>query len=342
MAKQTVTYQSIIQEIDSRQFHPIYMLYGDETYYIDLLSDYFENKILTEEEEREFNLSVLYGKDVSVADIVMSASEFPVFSDYRVTIVKEAHSIDKANWDSLVDYLKAPNPQSVIVLCYRKETIDSRLKIIKSITDKGLIFQSQKLKDYQLPDWIINTVGAKGLSIDPRTAELLAEFLGSNLGKIVNEIDKLDIIMKKQGIRDITPDLIERNIGISKEYNNFELITAIIKGNTLKVHRIIDYFASNPKASSIAQTTVLLFRFFADLMIYHSSPDKNQYTIMQLVKCNQMRYNELRLAATKFTSGRTLYAIEQIRDLDARFKGFGGGNVSDRDLLRETLFKIMH
>lgn len=342
MAKQTVTYHSIIKEIDSRQFHPIYMLYGDETYYIDLISDYFEKNILTGEDEREFNLSVMYGKDISVADIVMSASEFPVFSDYRITIVKEAQSIDKANWDSMVDYLKSPNPQSIIVLCYRKETIDSRLKIVKSISDCGVIFQSQKLKDYQLPDWIINTVGSKGYSIDARSAELLAEFLGSNLGKIVNEIDKLGIIMAKQGTRDITPDLIERNIGISKEYNNFELITAIIKGNTLKVHRIIDYFAANPKASSIAQTTVLLHRFFADLMIYHSSPDKSQAAIMQVVRCNMMRYNELRMAASRYSSGRTLYVIEQIRDLDARFKGFGGGNVSDRDLLRETLFKIMH
>lgn len=342
MAKQPASYLSIIKEIDSRQFHPIYMLYGDEPYYIDLLSDYFEDKILTGEDEREFNLTVLYGKDISVADITMSASEFPVFSDYRVTIVKEAQSIEKANWDSLVDYLENPNPQSVIVLCNRKEKIDSRLKIVKHISDKGVIYQSQKLKDYQLPEWIINTVGAKGYSIDARSAELLAEFLGSNLGKIVNEIDKLGIIMEKQGTRTITPELIERNIGISKDYNNFELISAIIRGDTLKVHRIIEYFAGNPKANSIAVTTVVLYRFFADLMVYLSSPDKSQQTITQLLHCNYLKYKDLQQAATKYSSGRALYAIEQIRDLDARFKGFGGGNVSDRDLLRETLFKIMH
>ncbi|MBQ0007607.1 MAG: DNA polymerase III subunit delta [bacterium] len=341
MAK-SVSYQSIIKEIDKRQFQPIYMLYGDETYYIDLLSDYFENKILTNEDEREFNLSVLYGKEITVADIVMSASECPVFSDYRITIVKEAQSIDKPNWDSLVEYLKEPNSQSIVVLCFRKETIDSRLKVFKIISDKGVIFQSQKLKDYQLPDWIINAATAKGYSIDLRSAELLSEFLGSNLGKIVNEIDKLGIIMEKQGTSNITPELIERNIGISKDYNNFELISAIIKGNIQHVNRIIDYFAGNPKANSIAQTTVLLHRFFADLMIYHSSPDKSQQGIMQFVKCNFMRYNELKLAASRYNSGRTLYVIEQIRDMDAKFKGFGGGTITNKDLLRETLYKIMH
>lgn len=338
MAKQNnISFDGIIREIDARQFRSIYFLYGNEPYYIDKLSDYFEEKVLTEE-EKEFNYTLLYGKDITASDIVNNARQYPSFAEYRLTIVREAQEV--RDWEAMLMYLKNPLPQSIVVICYKKEKIDARLKVFKEIEKVGLMFQSTKLYDNQIPGWITDYAKSKGFAIDGRSAMILTEFLGNNLMKITNEIDKLAIIMRQRNLTAITPELIEENIGFSKDYNNFELINAIITGEVLKANRIIKYFAANPSDNSIAATTATLFKFFADLMAYQASP--NEFISTMHLNPYSKRIQELGIAAKRYSPGRTLYVIEQLRDLDARFKGFNRGNASNLDLLKETVYKIMH
>lgn len=338
MAKQNIiSFDDIIREIDTRQFRPVYFLYGNEPYYIDKLSEHFEQKVLTDE-EKEFNYTLLYGKDITASDIVNNARQYPSFAEYRLTIVREAQEI--RDWEAMLMYLKNPLQQSIVVICYKKEKIDARLKVFKEIEKTGLMFQSMKLYDNQIPGWITGFAKSKGLTIDGQAAMILTEFLGNNLMKITNEIDKLAIIMNQQKLTTITPELIETNIGFSKDYNNFELINAIITGDVLRANRIINYFIANPGDNSIAATTITIFKFFADLMTYQSSP-KEFIGAMHLNPYSR-RLKELEMAAKRYSPGRALYVIEQLRDLDARFKGFNRGNATNKDLLKETIYKIMH
>lgn len=340
MAKQSsITHKEIIRQIDSRQMSPIYLLYGNEPYFIDLIANHFEQHLLTEE-QRDFNYTLLYGNETNSADIVLNARQYPTFSDYRLTLVREAQAI--SSWDALSLYLKNPLKQSIIVLCYKSEKLDQRRKVFKEIGEKGIIFQSNQLTDYAVAGWIRSYVSEKGGSIDDRSSELLSSYLGNDLSKVSNELDKLFIITSSTGQTRITPELIEQNIGISKDYNNFELTSAIVAGDVLKANRIVDYFVSNPKNSSVPQTVIILFRFFADLMQYHQARDKSDYALQNTYRWYGNRVRELKTAAQRYNSSRALYAIEQLRDLDARFKGFNRGSASDLDLLRETIYKIMH
>lgn len=338
MAKQnSISFDDIIREIDARQFHPVYFFYGNEPYYIDKLSEHFEQNVLTDE-EKEFNYTLLYGKDITASDIVNNARQYPSFAEYRLTIVREAQEV--RDWEAMLMYLKNPLPQSIVVICYKKEKIDARLKVFKEIEKTGLMFQSVKLYDNQIPGWITDYAKSKGFTINGQAAMILTEFLGNNLMKITNEIDKLSIIMNQQKLTAITPELIETNIGFSKDYNNFELINAIITGDILRANRIINYFVANPGDNSIAATTVTLFKFFADLMAYQSAP--NEFIGAMHLNPYSRRLKELEMATKRYSPGWALYVIEQLRDLDARFKGFNRGNASNKDLLKETIYKIMH
>jgi len=339
MAKVEASYESIIRDVDARQFKPIYFVYGDETYYIDMISKHFEYNILTEE-EKEFNFSLMYGKDITAANIVDEARQFPMFSDYRLVIVKEAQNID--NWDILSLYLEHPSDKSIVLICYRSDKVDARKKIFKEIAAKGVMYQSKRLYDNQIAPWIINYVSKAGYKVDSRSADLLASHIGNRLDRIANELNKLFIVLAEQKSETITPELIERNIGISKEFNNFELIKAISTGNVLMANKIINYFASNPKENPPVVTATLLFRFFADLMICLQNRATNSNSIKALLNKNYYQALDLEAAIRRYDSQRALAAIAVIRDMDARYKGFGSGKVSDLDLLRETVYKIMH
>lgn len=339
MAKSNITtYDQIITELKQQKYRPIYLLMGDEDYYIDQITNHIEHNILSEQ-EREFNFTLLYGKDTNCDQIIMAAKRYPIMSQYQIIIVKEAQNI--SNLNNLAIYLEKPLPSSIIVLCYKHKTIDRRTKVATAIAPKGILFESKRKYDSEIPGWIIAYCKQIQLDIEPKAANLLAEFIGTDLTRIVNEINKLQILLKQHNIKLIDSAIVEKNIGISKEYNNFELVNAIAARDTLKTYRIIDHFAKDPRNNPLVVTVSTLFNFFANLMLYLSLPDKSDQNVASELKINPYFARDYQRAATKYDSRQVLNAIKEIRTLDAKSKGIGANNTSERDLLRETIFKIM-
>src|SRR5690606_31529353 len=250
--------ESIIKDIKNNKLSPIYFLYGDEPFYIDLISKTIENEVLSED-EKGFNQSVLYGNDVEIANVVALAKQFPMGAERQVIILKEAQHLSRTI-DQLESYAAQPQPTTVLVFNYKGKTLDKRKKLYKEIQKNGILFESKKLYENQIPDWIENKAKTNGFSIDPKAKFLLAEFIGNDLSRIENELEKLKLIIEN-GI--ITPEIIEKNIGISKDYNNFELRKAIETRNAKKAFEIIHYFGQNPKDNPLVMTLSILFQLFS-------------------------------------------------------------------------------
>ena len=341
MAKQAgITYQQIINQMKSGDWKPIYLLHGEEDYYIDLIANYVEENLLTDD-EKEFNMTVIYAtKDTSCDEIIMAAKRYPMMSQYQLIMVREAQNI--RNFDNLSTYLKQPLASSIIVFCHKHGSIDGRKKVFKDIATSGILFESKCKYDNEIPSWITTYVREHNADIEPKAANLLAEFLGTQLSKVVNEVDKLLILLNNSETRRFDSLMVERNIGISKDYNNFELVKALGDRDILKINRIIDHFAKDPKNNPIVVTTTVVFNFFANLLLYHSLKDKSQANVAAELKINPYFVKDYQHAATIYNSARTLYAIGLLRELDVRSKGFGDSSTSHRDLLREIMFKITH
>ena len=341
MAKQAgITYQQIINQMKSGDWKPIYLLHGDEDYYIDLIANYVEDNLLTDD-EKEFNMTVIYAtKDTSCDEIIMAAKRYPMMSQYQLIMVREAQNI--RNFDNLSSYLKQPLASSIIVLCHKHGSIDGRKKVFKDIATTGILFESKRKYDSEIPSWITAYVREHNADIEPKAANLLAEFLGNQLSKVVNEIDKLLILLNNSNTRRIDSAMVERNIGISKDYNNFELVKALGDRDILKINRIIDHFSKDPKNNPIQVTAPVVFNFFANLLLYHSLKDKSQANVAAELGINPYFVKDYQHAASIYNSARTLYAIGLIRELDVRSKGFNDTGTSQRDLLREIMFKITH
>ena len=341
MAKQSgLSYEQIITELQNKQYRPIYLLMGDEDYYIDRIADYIAQNVLTKD-EKEFNYTQLYGKDTDCDQIIMAAKRYPLMSQYQVIMVKEAQDIKDLS--NMAIYLQKPLVSSIIVLCYKHKTIDRRTKAAAAIGKIGILFESKRLYDYQVPDWITRHCQSLKLNIDPKAANLLAEFLGTDLSRIVNEINKLRIVMNQQGINTINSEIIEKNIGISKDYNAFELVKAIGTRNNTKAFRIAEYMADKDKNGEIlTPATSIVFNFFANLLQYLQLPDKSEYTAAAELKILPFFVKEYADAAKHFDSKQILNALGEIRKLDTQMKGFGvSTNKTNRDKLRETLFRIL-
>ncbi len=336
----TLTADQIIKSMQNKDFKPVYLLMGEEEYYIDLISDYAKDHILNED-DKEFNLNIMYGKDINCDQIVMAAKQYPLMADHQVIIVKEAQNIK--DYASLSKYLTSPLASSLIVLCHKLGNMDKRKKIVGDIGKCGIVFESKRMYDNQIPMWISQYVKSKRYNIEPKATNLMAEYIGANLSKITNELDKLFILLKNNNQQTITSEIIEENIGISKEYNNFELVNAIMDRNVLKANRIIKHFAEDPNNNPLVVTTSVLFNFFSNLMYYHWLPQKDQMTVASELKINPYFVKDYQRAAANYTTGRALEAIRLLREMDAKSKGFraGSGN-NDRDLLREFIFRVMH
>ena len=328
--------KKIIGDIKKKELKPIYFLMGEEPYYIDNIADYIEQHVLTEE-EKGFNQSVLYGRDVSVEDIKANAKRFPMMADYQVLIVKEAQDLSRTI-EKLVDYAKNPQPTTVLVICYKYKKIDKRKTLYKELKKTGVIFESKKLYDNQVPDWIKRNLHSKSYTISPKAAHLLVEFLGTDLGKINNELEKLQLILPKE--TQITPAIIEENIGISKDFNNFELQKALGAKDFQKAYRIIDYFAQNPKDNSILATLPILFRYFSLVLKYHGLRDKSSKAVASALKVNPYFVNDYSIAAKNYPMKKVSSIIEVLRDIDAKAKGVGANVLSQADLLKELLVKV--
>ena len=328
----------IVNDIKGGNIKPIYFLMGEEPYYIDKLSEYIETNILSEE-EKGFNQTVLYGRDVSVEDIVSTAKRYPMMADRQVVIVKEAQELSRTI-DKIESYAENPMPSTVLVFCYKYKTLDKRKKVTKLLAKNGVVYESKKLYENQVGDWIKRVLAGKKYAIEPKASAMLVEFLGTDLSKINNELEKLQIILPAGST--ISAKDIEENIGFSKDYNVFELRKAIGERNQLKAYKIAENFAQNPKDNPLVMTTGLVFGFFIQLLKYHGLKDKNPKNVASVLGVNPFFLKDYDVAIKNYPMRKVSQIVASLRDTDVKSKGVGANCLSQADLLREMLYKIFN
>jgi len=339
MAKQeAISYVQILSDLKQKKYAPVYFLMGEEPYYIDVISDYIQNNVL-DDGEKEFDQTIVYGKDVDIQTVINAAKRYPMMATHQVLIVKEAQLIK--SWDDITFYLQKPLKSTILVFCYKYGTPDKRKKWVLDIKKEGVIFESTKLRDYEIASWITNYCKSKNVSIEDKAVAMLSEFLGTDLSKLVNELEKL-IITKSASSTRITPELVEKNIGISKDFNVFELQAALVAKDVLKANRIIRYFADNKKANPMVLVLSQLFKFFSDLMIYHYLSDKSPAAVAAELKINPYFVKDYQKASQAFGAWKTMNIISSIRETDARYKGIDSNGVDEGELMKELIFKILH
>jgi DNA polymerase-3 subunit delta len=328
----------MLNDIKAGNIKPIYFLMGDEPYYIDIVSNFIEKKVLSEE-EKGFNQTVLYGRDVTIEDIISTAKRYPMMAERQVVIVKEAQDLSRTI-DKLESYADNPMPSTVLVICYKYKTLDKRKKLTKVLGKNGLVFESKKLYENQVGDWIKRILASKKYTIEPKAVAMLVEFLGTNLSKINNELEKLQIILPIGSL--ITPKDIEENIGFSKDFNVFELRKAIGERNQLKAYTIAENFANNPKENPMVVTTSLVFGFFIQLLKYHGLKDKNPKNVAVVIGVNPYFLKEYDVALKNYPMKKVSQIVASLRDIDVKSKGVGASAMSNSDLLREMLYNIFN
>ncbi len=326
----------IINDIKNGQIKPIYFLMGEEPYYIDKLTEYIEDHVLSED-EKGFNQMVLYGRDVTVEDIVGNAKRYPMMADRQVVIVKEAQELSRTI-EKLESYAENPQPTTVLVIAYKYKTLDKRKKLTKLIDKNGLLFESKKLYENQVAAWISRVLKPKEYSIEPKASAMLVEFLGTDLSRISNELDKLQIILPKGTT--ISPNHIEENIGFSKDFNVFELRKAIGDRNMLQAYRIADHFAQNRKEYPMVLTVSMVFSFFSGLLQYHGLKDKSAGNVSRVLKVNPYFLKDYDVALKNYPMKKVSSVIATLRDIDVKSKGVGANQLDESDLLKEMLIKI--
>ncbi|TDT45005.1 DNA polymerase III delta subunit [Maribacter spongiicola] len=327
----------IVNAIKKGQISPIYFLYGEEAYFIDKISDYIAANVLNEE-EKGFNQMVLYGRDVSIEDIVGNAKRYPMMAERQVVIVKEAQHLSRTI-ENLSSYAENPQQSTVLVICYKYKKLDKRKKLHKIVKKNGVIFESKKLYENQVSDWLRKHLVSRGYTISHKAALLLVEYLGTDLGKISKELDKLKLVLPKQ--TEINPQHIEEHIGISKDYNNFELKRAIGDRDIVKATKIINYFAQNPKDNPFILTITLLHSFFTQLLQYHGLSDHNPKSVASALRINPYFVNEIQTAARNYPMKKVSGIISSLREMDLKGKGVGATPMKEADLLKELLYKIV-
>ena len=333
-----VTYEEIISDLKNRIFKPVYFLAGEEPYYIDLITDYIQEKVLPEA-EKAFNQIVLYADDTNIAAIIDTARRFPMMASHQVLIIKEAQTLK--NLDDLAIYLEKPLLSTILVFSYKYKTLDKRTKLYKTLDSHGAYFESLRIRDYLIPAWIERYLMIKGIKTDPSASALLTEYLGTDLHKIVNELDKLIITLPAEKPF-ITTALIEKNIGISKDYNNFELQKAIGEKNILKANMIVHYFADNPKDNPITLSIASLFSFFSKLLTFHYLTDKSKNNVAAVLKVNPFFVKEYENSALRYDVSKTVQIISLLRTYDMKSKGYGDPGTEPGELLKELVFRILH
>ena len=338
MAKET-TYEEIARDLKNRIYKPVYYLMGEESYYIDRISEYIAQTVLNEN-EKEFNQTILYGADTDIATIINAAKRYPMMSKYQVVIVKEAQGVK--NIDELSYYLQKPLESTILVLCHKHGVLDRRKKLAAEIEKVGVLFESKKIKDTQLAGFITSYLKRKSIEIEPKASEMMAEFVGTDLSRMAGELEKLIITLPK-GQKRITPEQMEQNIGISKDYNNYELRNALIIKDVFKAKQIIKYFEENPKTNPLQMTLSVLFNFFSNLMLAYYAPEKSEQGIAaQLGLKSPWQSKDYLAAMRKYSGVKVMQIIGEIRYCDAKSKGVGNSSLGDGELLRELVYKILH
>lgn len=332
------TYEQITSDLKDKNYKPVYFLTGEEPYFIDKITDYIAENVLTEE-EKVFNQTILYGKDTDIQSVINTAKRYPMVSDQQVVIVKEAQNM--VSIDDLVYYLEKPLISTILVLNYKYKKLDKRKNIYKSLQKHAVVYESKKLYDDKVSDWIRNYLSSRKLSAEPGVGLLLTEYLGNDLGKIVNELEKLFITMPP-GKNQITLEQIERYIGISKEYNNFELHKALTNKDILKTNRIINYFGKNQKDNPVTLTISSLYYFFSRVLTYHFIKDRSRNNVATALGINPYFVNEYIKAASNYNPAKIVQIISTLREFDLKSKGIGNSSADPGGLLKEMIYKILH
>ena len=336
--KESPSLKDIINDILNGKIAPIYFLMGEEPYFIDLITDTLEKNVLTEE-EKDFNMTTIYGADSDIATVINASRRFPMLADKQLIIVKEAQMLSEL--DKLEFYTKSPSLSTVLVINYKYKKYDTRKKLIKDIQDKGIVFESKKIYEDKVPDFILSYIKPKGYSIDGKAALMLANYIGNNLSRLTGEIDKL--IVRLGDNKKITSDIIEGNIGISKEYNNFELLKAIINKDLYKANLICSFFAKDPKNNPFVLTLSVLFSYFSNLMLAYYSKDKSENGLAQELNLrSSYAARDYLIGLKNYRAIKTMEIISLLRSYDAKSKGYEANNISENELLRELIFKITH
>ena len=341
MAKKEFTYEEICREIKSRIFYPVYFLMGEEPYFLDRITDLLLSAVL-KEDELDFNRIILYGADTEATDVLNAARRFPMMSDYQLVVVREAQLIDKL--ELLTNYINNPLKSTILVINYKYKTIDRRKTLALAIDKNGILFESKKIPDYKMADYIAQTMRQRSIATDVKAAQMLADFLGNDLDVLNKELDKLLIMLADKPVKRITPELIERNVGISKDFNNFEFQNAIVNKQVQKANRIAQYFERNPKNHPIQATLPVLFNYFSNLLICHYSQDKTDAGIMKTLGLRYpIQVKDYKTGLRNFNAMKVFTIIHEIRLADARSKGVDAtSSLTDGDILKELLYKILH
>ena len=340
MAKKEYTFDEIFRDIKQRKFQPVYVFMGEEPFFIDKLTELLMNVVLTES-ERDFNQLVYYGLETDAATVIDAARCFPMMSDYQLVVVKEAQLMKDI--ELLSNYAKMPLNSTILVLNYKYKTLDRRKTLASLVEKNGILFESKKIPDYKMAAYIGELLKNRGVQVDPKAAQMLSDCLGNDLSRLDKELDKLSIIMAENGLKRITPELVEKNVGISKEYNNFELLKAIIQRDILKSNRIIQHFAQNPKKNPLQVTLAVLFNYFSNLLICYYSKDRSEKGLMQALSLrNAFQVKDYLLGLKNYPPMKVFNLIGDIRTADARSKGVENVSDSNEEIMKELLYKILH
>jgi DNA polymerase-3 subunit delta len=336
-----VSFDSIMRDLKARKFAPVYYLMGDEAYYIDQIADYIAEHAL-QPEERDFNQTVLFGSDVTASQIADTARRYPMMSERQVLIVKEAQNIKQT--EPLEKYFNAPMASTILVMCHKNGSIDGKKKnYLKAIQAAGVLFESKKLKDRELPGFIERYLGAKEVKIDPKSTQMIADNIGADLSRLTSELEKVILALPKEN-RVVTPQIVEDQIGVSKEFNGFELRDAIVNRNVYKANLIIKYFDENPKAGSIYSFLPMLFNFFQNLMIaYYAPNNKSQEGVAEWLELKSpWAAKDYMTGMRNYTGMKVMQIISKFREIDAKSKGLDNPNTPPGELMKELIFYILH
>lgn len=332
-----MTFDQITGDIKRKIYYPVYLLHGEEPFFIDAITEMLEDSVLTDA-EKEFNQTVVYGRDINPGNLIDMARRFPMMANYQVVIVREAQDMDKI--EELEPYIKSPQPSTLLVIAYKYRKIDQRKSFAKTIEKTGVLFNSARIYEDKIPAWIDSHLSGKGYSINPGASRMLAEYLGSDLSKISNEMEKLIINLPAGSMIDAS--IIEKNIGISKEYNIFELQNALGAKDILKAYRIVAYFSSNLRQNPMIVVLTVLYGFFMKVMIYHQLKDKSKNNAASKLSVNPFFVKDYALAARNYSFRRSRAIISMLREYDLRLKGVNNGATEEGELLRELVYRILH
>ena len=343
-------YEEIFRDLKNKIYSPVYLLHGEEPYYIDRISDFIETKVL-DEMEKEFNQTIVYGRDVEPLSLISMAKRYPMMSNYQILIVKEAQDMaywkkkkdkedDKSDSDPLMNYFLNPLSSTLLVLCFKYKTFDKRTKLYKAIEKHASVYESKKIYDNKIPDWINHYIIDKGYKIKPKATQLMAESLGSDLSRIANECDKLFINIKPG--QEIDTTHIEQNIGISKEFNSFELNAALAAKNVAKANRIINYFKANPKTNPMILVMGTLYSFFSKILLLHSLPDQSQNAAASALGLSPYVITDYMTGAKNYSPQKVAAVISLLHEYDIKSKGVNNLSADEGELLKELIFKIVH